>query len=238
MIYITGDLHGDERREMIPLIEFEKAHHFTKDDILIICGDFGFIWSDQARTSREYFILQKLQEHLSLCLDYFESAPWTTVFVDGNHECFPRLYSFPQKTWMGGHVHEVRKHVYHLMRGELYNIQGTTVFTMGGAQSTDRAHRIAGYTWWEEEMPSDEEYAHARKTLEQLSSVDLIITHCAPTHLEKRYFHRAPNKLTDFLEEISQQITFRHWYFGHYHETKDFDDHYTCLYKEVRMFKS
>ncbi len=30
MIYITGDLHGDERREMIPLIEFEKAHHFTK----------------------------------------------------------------------------------------------------------------------------------------------------------------------------------------------------------------
>lgn len=237
MLYITGDLHGDERHEMIPLIEYERSHHFTKDDVLIICGDFGFIWSDKARTARELFFLKKMQEHLSLCLDYFESAPWTTVFVDGNHECFPRLYAFKQKRWCDGQVHEIRPHVYHLMRGELYNINGTTLFAMGGAQSTDRKQRHPNYTWWEEEMPSDKEYAHAKKTLEGLSSVDLIITHCAPTHLEKAYFHRSINPLTDFLEEISNKITFKHWYFGHYHETKDFDDKYTCLYKTIRTFE-
>ena len=42
MIYITGDCHGNfERFE--PYIFPEQAE-MTKDDYVIICGDFGGVW--------------------------------------------------------------------------------------------------------------------------------------------------------------------------------------------------
>lgn len=235
MIYFYGDLHGDERREMIPLIEYEKAHHFNENDLLIICGDFGFIWNYEGRTFRETFILNKIKEHSKLCLDYFESAPWTTVFVDGNHECFPKIYDYPVKEWCGGLVHEIRPTVYHLQRGELYTFGGKTLFAMGGAMSTDVETRVEGKSWWKEELPNEEEYAHAKETLSKVSHVNYIVTHCAPAHIEDTYMPRAHNQLTEFLEkEVNQKIDFDHWYFGHYHFTRDFEDKYTCLYKEVR----
>lgn len=235
MFYFTGDLHANERNEMNTIIIYERQHPFTKDDVLFICGDFGFIWNYEAHTARGRFVMNKMKEHSRLCLDYFENAPWTTCFVDGNHECFPKLYEYPQMTWCGGRVHVIRHHVYHLMRGEMFTIQDKTFFAMGGAQSTDRAIRVEGESWWKEEMPNKEEYAHARATLENVTHIDYILTHCAPTHLEKQYFHRRRNKLTNFLEEISQNIGFNHWYFGHYHETKDFPGNYTCLYKTIRQ---
>ena len=39
MIYITGDIHGDFSRFKSPLLRKLK-----KNDALIVCGDFGFIW--------------------------------------------------------------------------------------------------------------------------------------------------------------------------------------------------
>ena len=78
------------------------------------------------------------------------------------------------------------------MRGQLYDIEGHTFFTMGGATSHDvedgildpnapdfrtqylhlllagrRRFRIIGKSWWPEELLSDEEYAAALDTLEQ-----------------------------------------------------------------------
>lgn len=45
-----------------------------------------------------------------------------TLFVDGNHDCHPRLADYPVKEWNGGLVHEIRPHVLHLMRGQVFNI--------------------------------------------------------------------------------------------------------------------
>ncbi|MCB7347826.1 hypothetical protein LIZ33_16445, partial [Desulfovibrio desulfuricans] len=73
-------------------------------------------------------------------------------------------------------------HVLHLMRGQVFDIEGYTFFTMGGASSHDiqdgildpeepgfeerywrmrRARamfRVKGVSWWTEELHSDEEY--------------------------------------------------------------------------------
>ena len=57
--------------------------------------------------------------------------------MDGNHENFDLLNAYPGKEWRGGRVHEVRPHVLHLMRGQVYVIDGLTWFTMGGAASHD-----------------------------------------------------------------------------------------------------
>ena len=47
------------------------------------------------------------------------------------------LNALPERLWHGGRIHEVRPHVLHLMRGQVFDIEGYTFFTMGGAASHD-----------------------------------------------------------------------------------------------------
>ena len=54
MVYITGDMHGDLSRFKNPIFKKMKA-----GDVLIVCGDFGFIW-DGSRQEKQN--LKKLRE--------------------------------------------------------------------------------------------------------------------------------------------------------------------------------
>lgn len=67
------------------------------------------------------------------------------------------------------------------MRGEVYCIEGNTIFVMGGGYSIDKYRRTEGVSWWPQEMPSEEEYHNAIMNLEKVGNhVDYIITHTAP----------------------------------------------------------
>ena len=55
-------------------------------------------------------------------LDWLDNKNFTTLFVDGNHENFTRLYNYPVEEWHGGKVHKIRDSVIHLMRGEIFDI--------------------------------------------------------------------------------------------------------------------
>ena len=75
-------------------------------------------------------------------LKWLNKQKWTTLFADGNHECFPRLNSYPVKEWHGGKVHEILPKVLHLMRGEIFELEGKSIFVMGGASSHDRGPAV------------------------------------------------------------------------------------------------
>ena len=94
-----------------------------RGDYVIITGDFGGVWDNSPRET--YW------------LDWLEEKPFTTLFVDGNHENFDRLGELPVHQCQGGKVHYIRPHVLHLMRGQVFEIGGVTFFTMGGAASHD-----------------------------------------------------------------------------------------------------
>ena len=124
MIYITGDTHAD-------FSKFEKNKlpiqtEMTKDDYVIICGDFGGVWN---------YIVESMYE--KCWLDWLNEKNFTTLFVDGNHENFERLYRYPVEEWHGGKVHKIRESVIHLMRGEVFDIDNKKFFTFGGAKSHD-----------------------------------------------------------------------------------------------------
>ena len=115
MIYITGDTHG--------LIDFEKLlrfakknKHLTKKDYIIICGDFGGVW-DKAT--------------LEEVLDKFSALPFTILFVDGNHENFDMLNAYPVEKWNSGKVHKIREDIIHLMRGQVFEIEGKVILWIG-----------------------------------------------------------------------------------------------------------
>ena len=137
MIYITGDTHG--RHDFVKLLYFADAHpELTKKDYVIIAGDFGGVWSERG---------------LETTLSMYAHLPFTTLFVDGNHENFDMLGSYPVEIWNGGKVHKISQDIIHLMRGQVFEIEGKTFFTFGGATSIDKYLRIEGISWWPRNYP-------------------------------------------------------------------------------------
>ena len=216
MIYVTGDCHQNFRKFNTKI--FPEQKEMTKEDYVIICGDFGGVWNKEVENKEE--------KHL---LDWLEEKPFTTLFVDGNHENFDRLYSYPVELWHGGKVHKIRPSVIHLMRGQIYEIDGKSFFTFGGASSHDiesgildpedpdfkekkkwldrewRSYRVNHITWWAQELPSEEEMQEGRANLAAHDNqVDFIVTHCCATSTQMLIDEQKlkPDIETDYLEEI------------------------------------
>ena len=242
MIWVTGDTHGDFRR--FSTRRFPQQKQMTRDDYVVICGDFGF-WND---TPEERY-----------WLDWLDRKNFTTLWVDGNHEHYGRLAEIPKEEWKGGLVQAIRPNVLRLCRGHIFHIDGRTCFVMGGAQSHDARvllrpgenvslrcrvlarrdilFRVEGESWWPEEMPSVAEF---RQGLDELAwedwVVDLMFTHCLPTVLQERLFPgRYPvNALTDYLERLHARVRFAQWYCGHYHCHAELpDEKTTILYEQI-----
>lgn len=224
MIYVVGDTHGElEIGKLSGENLSSKGVCPGEGDYVIIAGDFGFVWDSQASS---------LEEHW---LKWLDERPFTTLFVDGNHENFDRLNSYPVERWHGGDVHRISENVLHLMRGNVFEIGGKTLFVLGGATSLDRAWRTEGVSWWSQEMPSEDELAHAVAVLEEHDNkVDYVVTHCAPSLVQARLsigYER--DKLTEFLEYLRETISFTTWCFGHYHQDRRFEDGFVALYDDV-----
>lgn len=214
MVYLTGDTHGviDERFSEID---------FKKNDYIIIAGDFGFLWKAE-RDTKETADLMSLK-----------ALKATILFIDGNHENFERLYSLPEEKFFGSKVGVVDEGIYHLIRGNLYEIDGRTFFTMGGGLSIDKALRIEGISYWKEEIPSQEEFDYALKKLNSVDyNVDYVLTHVAPTSIKRILLNSYGRKdiTEDFLEYVSLNLKFKLWFFGHYHIERELGK-FIALYK-------
>jgi predicted phosphodiesterase len=247
MIYITGDCHADFRR--FNTTNFPEQKEMTKDDFCIICGDFGGIWS-RDESNRE-------EKHN---MDWLDDKPYTTLFVDGNHENFDRLYSMPVEQWNGGKVHRIRDSVFHLMRGQVFTLQGKKIFTFGGARSHDIdggilelddpnfrqkrkeldkmwiSYRINHLSWWEQELASDEEMLEGMNNLSTYGNeVDYIVTHCCASSTQALLgcgLYK-PDKQTDYFDQIRQNCKFNKWFFGHYHDNRNVNTEEIMLYEQI-----
>ena len=223
MIYITGDTHGEQTR--FDELATHGEPDWTENDYLIVCGDFGYIFKNSP------------MEHVFL--NHLEEKPYTICFCDGNHENFAEINSYPVEIWNGGKVHKIRKNVIHLMRGQIYEIDGKKIFTFGGAYSRDRYMRKEGYSYWREELPNDSEYKEASENLKKHNyEVDYIITHTAPREIIKRMGKNPDphdDELTGYLEWIMYSVKFKKWFFGHWHDERTIGDKFRALLFDVEV---
>jgi hypothetical protein len=246
MIYITGDTHNDFTR--FTTDAFPEQMDMSKSDTVIICGDFGGVWNYDGESKTEKWWLKWLNQ-----------KPFTTVFVDGNHENHLRLAKYPVKKWNGGNVHKIRPSVFHLMRGEVYTIEDKKFFAFGGAASHDirdgildpikdadvikrwkydwaKEFRVLNRTWWKEELPSQKEMDNGFANLEKNDyKVDFIITHCTSSSTAALLSQGAykPDMLTSYLEEVRAKTNYKRWFFGHYHTNERINDKDICLYEQI-----
>ena len=223
MLYITGDTHGNFDR----ILKWTETAKPNKDkDFLFILGDFGYIW-DNKRTSFE-------KDNL----DFISCLPITTLFIDGNHENHERLNSMRVVNFSGGKAHKVYDSIYHLMRGQVYEIAGKRIFTFGGASSIDKHLRTEGISWWKEE---EFNYREANTAYENLNNVgwevDYVLTHSAPFSIRDKLFEsNKPSSTERMLEAMLRNIKFKRWYFGHYHIDKKMDN-FTAMYENIERMK-
>ena len=246
MIFMTGDCHREFGRFSTSV--FPEQREMTKDDYVIICGDFGGIWDYEKESKEERY-----------WLDWLDKKPYTTLFVSGNHENFDRLDAYPMKEWHGGKVNEIRPSVLHLRRGEIFKINEKTFFTFGGARSHDirdgildsekdkekikewqrdytKLFRINKRTWWQQEMPTEEEMRYGLENLKKYGNkVDYIVTHCGPQHAVSFFSGGVfkGDELTEYFNTICDIVDFQGWFFGHYHENKKILDKYYLLYEQL-----
>lgn len=243
MIFITGDCHGDYRRFRTDI--FPEQKEMTKDDYCIICGDFGF-W-DRSR-EQQYW------------MKWLEEKPFTTLWVDGNHENFDLLQEYPVEDWHGGKVHKIQPSVIHLMRGQIFEINGFTFFTFGGARSHDisagildressdfkrrkkeldlsrLSYRILHESWWPQEMPNAAEMEEGLKNLQAHDwKVDFIVTHCCASSTLAGFLggRGECDELNHYLETIRSKCDFKKWFFGHYHGNRNIVDKEILLYEQI-----
>ena len=151
------------------------VHRAPKEDMALVCGDFGCVWHGDGRDDES--------------LDWLERRPFTTAFVAGNHENYDALRKYPLEEWRGGIIRRIRPSVILLERGQIFDLGGKQFFTMGGASSHDiqdgilepddplfkkkckeldargAMYRVNHLSWWKEELPSKEEYRTARASL-------------------------------------------------------------------------
>ena len=247
MIYITGDCHADFRR--FNTENFPEQSVMTKDDYVIICGDFGGVWVKDEESEKEKW-----------WMDWLENKSFTTLFVDGNHENFDRLYSYPVEEWNGGKIHRIRSSVIHLMRGQVFTIDGKKIFAFGGARSHDisggileydapdfhkkrkelernfKPYRVNHYSWWEQELPSEEEMEEGiRNLILNDNKVDFIVSHCCASSTQaligEGWYKR--DYLNEYLEKIRISVQFKKWIFGHYHDNKNVNAQEILIYEQI-----
>ena len=222
MIYITGDTHiPTSDIQKLGSRRFGEQKDLTKEDFVIICGDFGGVWN--GGNEEKYW------------LGWLDKKSFTTLFIDGNHENFDMLNRYETEDFCGGMSHKITDSIRHLMRGYVFEICGIRIFTFGGAASHDKDYRTEGQNWWKEEMPSHTELERARKALAECgNSVDVILTHCAPTSIQKIIApDYAVNELTDFLEEIKNSVSYKKWFFGHYHIDEEIDGKHIAVFEKI-----
>jgi hypothetical protein len=247
MIYLTGDTHAEFSR--LGNRCFPEQKMLSKQDILIILGDFGGIWHDD-RQERYW-------------LDWLNDRPYTIAYVDGNHENYDRYYSneFPIVDFFGGKAHQIRESVFHLLRGELFEFEGKRFFAFGGASSHDirdgildptaenfketyrkmrkqwKQFRVNHLSWWKEELPSEEELRHGRENLEAVNyQVDFVLSHCLPQRIAQAFPPEKfpPDKLTLYFDSLlSDGLEFQGWYCGHYHTTRSLEGRFHVLYEDI-----
>lgn len=230
-VFITGDTHAG--------IDIEKLHPFnkehpelTKDDYLIVLGDFGVIWNS-------------LDEYTYDLINTYEGFNFSTAFVLGNHEGYDLLKTFPKEEWRGGLVRRISDSIVQLENGEIYNIpinnKDLSFFVMGGALSIDKDFRRPGLEWWKDEIPN---LSVRNKSIQNLLNFvltnkflpDFFLTHTPPADVIDDLF---PNsyKIEEYSQWLNYFLTLKdkcevEWYCGHMHMDKTIDNPYIKKFKD------
>ena len=211
MIYLISDIHGELNfKGLIQYVE-----NASEKDLLLILGDVCMEFEDT--------------EENRAFTEFFLSIKKNIAIVDGNHENFEFIKSFPEEDWCGGRVNRLTPHIVRLQRGNVFEIEGKSFFVFGGCKSGKRWHEMGLYHPGDE--PTESEIRLAYENLKKHNfAFDYILTH--------KYEETPPHgtfcpELAELTTYIEKNVTYKYWYSGHWHTDKDTDEKHILVYEEL-----
>lgn len=211
MIYFVSDLHGEYYLKGFQ----DYINQATDDDLLIILGDIGLEF-EKNPTNKNF-------------TEKFLSTRKNIAIIDGNHENHEYLKSFPEVNWNGGMVHKLTDTIVHLMRGQVYNISGENIFVFGGCKSSAKWKEMG--LWYDGEEANETELKTAYDNIEKYGrKLDYVLTH---------KYERAPIvgntsiKLLELCTFIDENVQFKKWYSGHWHNNSKLDERHSVVYDKL-----
>lgn len=233
MIYIKGDLHADVDINDLSSSNFPEGKHLTKKDYVIICGDFGVGFFNKYH------------------LEWLKNKKFTTLFIRGNHDNPELLNSLEEVEMFGSKVRKFYDSIYWLQDSEIYTIENQTFFCYGGALSIDKENRKIGINWWHDEVPGYQQFYKALENLEKVNNkVDYILTHTCPHSAIENLYESLKIKTIinlepkfkdttcDALDYFNENIVFKKWFFGHFHEDILLDNFISTYHKIHKLLSS
>lgn len=232
-ILLAADVHGSHDLEK--LSEASILGQIGLDpgqiDYLIVLGDWGVIWNDDPAWLAEEFRL----------LAFFDSKPWETLVILGNHEGYSRIRRIPLSERHGAPVRRASMKVFILESGNIFTLGGRRFFVFGGAESVDKANRQEGRDWWPEETPSLSDARHAVGVLESVNGeVDFVLTHTCPTEVANHlatvdsiFRPKSLDPTCQVLSALQNQVKGSPpWFFGHFHVDLRWRN-FRCLFEDL-----
>lgn len=226
-VFITGDKHGN----FSFLEDFCYENNTTTEDTLIILGDAGI----------NYF-LKKIDEEIKKEIAKY---PITLFCIHGNHEERPQnipTYKLKYFSEYGCNCwYEEKFPTILFPENGIAEIKGNKCLIIGGAYSIDKYYRLVNhYSWFESEQLTEEEKNEIFSSLEENDSFDYIFTHTAPLNYEPTYLFlkfidqsQVDKSMEIFLQKVYDKVRFKKWYFGHYHDNKDFENGLSILFNSI-----
>jgi predicted phosphodiesterase len=226
-IWLIGDTHGSG--ELFANKGFPEGKDLTEDDVVIQLGDWGLVYDNPQSKEEKYW------------LNFVAEKPWTQLVLLGNHDYHQMVWDLPQEQKFNGTVyvdHRFGGSIWYLKTGEVYTIQDKTFLAVHGGLSIDRHLRTEGFGWWPTEMLSKDQEEDVLNSLDDVNwKVDYVLTHTCPdsvvyAFLDNPNSEKFRDPVSRFLEFIANKLEFKEWHFGHFHNSRAFEDaasdYYEC----------
>lgn len=166
------------------------------------------------------FYIYKLDNHIK---EKLVDNDINVYFIAGNHENWKLLSEFE-----GEGVTKFDDNLYYIPTGAEFTVGDMTAIAIGGAVSIDKHFRIEGFSWFPEEVLSEEEQ---NKLMSKDKNYDLVVSHDCPSGIDmpsectpassEDYFGkeviREANENREMLDKIFEKLSPDYIFHGHYH---------------------
>ena len=216
LIWLTGDKHG----QLTPFLKNSKYKKIKKNDTLIICGDFGFLWNKSKQEIKN--------------LNWLSKRKYTIAFVDGSNDNYNMISEYPTENWNDGKIRRISPNIVYLMRGEIYNIENKKILAFGGGINDSNPNEEEYYL--ESVYPDKQQIDNVIDNIKKVNGeIDLIVTHEAPNSIKSCLGNNQNqyNTFNNILEEIRLHSNFKKWFFGKYHIDKIIPPKYYALFEDL-----
>jgi Icc-related predicted phosphoesterase len=223
-IVYCGDLHG-RSNDIGRIVQKAEARG---DNYIVQVGDFGtfFPSNSERKLFKKDGIIRGWKSN-DTSLDAWikkraRQGKWTTKILTcgGNHDNWTILDQLEGEQGYPNMVELVPESgVYYVPRGTTVDIDGISHLFLGGAESTDKYHRIEGLDLWNNrEEASNLEFEKFSLALEE-HKPDTVVTHDAPARVEIYRMRRGQSITSNTLETILSLSDYKpkNWVFGHHH---------------------